>query len=526
VGELLKVGSFLMNYLLHKLMKKRGVLVLALLMILISIFFVNSQDNQTSLIINEIMQNPAEVSDANGEYFEIYNNGTTTIDINNWTISDEGRDLHTINNGGSLNISPGEFLVLCRNNDVSENGNFSCDYKYSGFTLGNSDDEIILMEGLVEIDRVEYDGGEVFPDPTGASMELTHPSLDNNIGNNWGEASVSFGDGDKGTPGKINTEATCVNNWVEVLTECLSDDSKVGWFNDTNSCYVKTNKPENITYNYSCDFDSNGIIGDVNSTSISGISDLKIYINNSENVSVNFSGVQSIKLEGTKTLLEFDYNFSLEDFNLSALTIQKQSNEIYGFAIVKGLNLSSQNKTKTIYLERILNGTGICIKDAEVNNVSEISDACAGTNEFWLSCPSVGFGYECSLTNDSQYKITGLNHSGIKEQAIYCGDSIVNGDETCSSCSIDAGDCVVEEVNLFRQGGGSVRKPITNLTLDVKDEEEKGLDEEEIPEPKSSGITGAVVGFAKTGRGIVSIIFVLGIIGTFVVVRTIRKKQE
>ena len=44
-------------------------------------------------------------------------------------------------------------------------------YRYAGFTLGNADDEIILLDGAgTEIDRVAYDGGPAFPKPDGASI--------------------------------------------------------------------------------------------------------------------------------------------------------------------------------------------------------------------------------------------------------------------------------------------------------------------------------------------------------------------
>ncbi len=43
-----------------------------------------------------------------------------------------------------------------------------------------------------------------FPDPTGASMSLLDPTLDNNVGANWCTSTTPFGDGDKGTPGFLN----------------------------------------------------------------------------------------------------------------------------------------------------------------------------------------------------------------------------------------------------------------------------------------------------------------------------------
>ena len=36
--------------------------------------------------INEIIQNPSAVSDANGEWFEVYNPTGSGIDIEGWTI--------------------------------------------------------------------------------------------------------------------------------------------------------------------------------------------------------------------------------------------------------------------------------------------------------------------------------------------------------------------------------------------------------------------------------------------------------
>ncbi|QBY01230.1 ExeM/NucH family extracellular endonuclease [Rhodophyticola sp. CCM32] len=158
------------------------------------------------LVITEIMQNPSAVSDANGEYFEIFNAGASSVDINGWTISDAGSDNHMIDNGGPLTIAPGEYLVLGANSDQASNGGVAVDYEYSGVTLANGDDEIILTDGDgVEIDRVAYDGGPDFPDPTGASMELIATDLDNDVGANWTTATDAFGDGDLGTPGAENT---------------------------------------------------------------------------------------------------------------------------------------------------------------------------------------------------------------------------------------------------------------------------------------------------------------------------------
>jgi len=158
------------------------------------------------IIINEIMQNPYSAYDSAGEWFELFNPTASDIDINGLTIADDDYDTHVINNGGPLIITTGGFLILGNNGDYATNGGVNVDYEYGpNWFLANSGDEIILLtDSLIEIDRVEYDSEPNFPAPNGASMALKNPALDNNIGANWCTSTVTFGDGDFGTPGVIN----------------------------------------------------------------------------------------------------------------------------------------------------------------------------------------------------------------------------------------------------------------------------------------------------------------------------------
>ena len=158
------------------------------------------------LVINEIIQNPDAVYDSAGEWLELFNTTDTDIDIDGWTIEDDDDDSHVINNGGPLYVPAGGYLVLGNNADSGTNGGVTVAYSYGGaLALGNSADEVVLLDAsLEEIDRVEYDGGTNWPDPTGASMSLEMPGLDNNVGANWCTATTAFGDGDLGTPGAEN----------------------------------------------------------------------------------------------------------------------------------------------------------------------------------------------------------------------------------------------------------------------------------------------------------------------------------
>ena len=162
------------------------------------------------VIINEIMQNPTAVLDKDGEWFEVYNVSVRAIDLNDWTVKDAGSERHKIAHGGPLWLPPRGYLVLGRNADSSANGRVPVAYRYAGFTLGNTADEIILLDGAgTEIDRVAYDGGPTFPAPDGASMQLIRPDLDNALGANWRVSPDPWpgSTGDRGSPGTPNHTA-------------------------------------------------------------------------------------------------------------------------------------------------------------------------------------------------------------------------------------------------------------------------------------------------------------------------------
>ncbi len=186
------------------------------------------------VVIHEIMNNPSAVSDSAGEWFEVFNPTAVDIDLEGWTIEDNDFDSHLITNGAPLLVPAGDYIVLGNNSDFATNGGVNVAYEYSGIFLGNSGDEIVLIDDqLREIDRVEYDGGPIFPDPTGASMALIDPALDNNMGINWCTSSTPFGDGDLGTPGAAND---CPLPAPElVIHEIMNNPSAVGdgdgeWF--------------------------------------------------------------------------------------------------------------------------------------------------------------------------------------------------------------------------------------------------------------------------------------------------------
>ena len=196
--------------------------------------------NPGDVVVNEIMQNPAVVSDDAGEWFELYNKTAGSIDLNGWTMADVDNDTIVIANGEPLIIEAGGYLVLGVNADVSTNGGVAVDYAYNGndFSLANSSDELILIApDEVVVDSVGWDDGATFPDPNGASMSLQTPNQDNEDGSNWCEAMSAYGDGDLGTPGAAND---CINvnapdlQITEVWMGQDGTDVTADWFEITN----------------------------------------------------------------------------------------------------------------------------------------------------------------------------------------------------------------------------------------------------------------------------------------------------
>lgn len=167
--------------------------------------------NDAGIVITEIMPNPAAVSDSYGEWFEIHNTTDSTIDLNGWILKDQGNDNHIItNNVMSVLVETGDYYILARNADSTLNGGILVDYELSGFVLSNSEDEIILMDetGAI-VDEVHYTNSWNFG--SGISMEIHDRTVDNNMGENWFEATLMYGDGDYGTPG-TNYDASLILN--------------------------------------------------------------------------------------------------------------------------------------------------------------------------------------------------------------------------------------------------------------------------------------------------------------------------
>ncbi len=148
------------------------------------------------------MADPDAVSDARGEWIELYNDSNIDTDINGWIIKDADTDYHLIDNSAPLIMQAKSFLVLGRNGEFPLNGGYIPDYVYSGFLLTNSADEIILEDSEVTVSEIDYTTN--WPIYAGKSMAFSGSGIINNPSNWWATSNCVFGDGDYGTPGGPN----------------------------------------------------------------------------------------------------------------------------------------------------------------------------------------------------------------------------------------------------------------------------------------------------------------------------------
>jgi len=193
-------------------------------------------------VVSEFMATPAAVTGPAGEWVELYNNSGSTMNLNGFELHDDGTDSHTIN--ADIVLPPGARVVLARNNDFGTNGGVFAAYEYSGFTLGNTSDQIVLSFQGVEIDRFNYDLSTYSPALTGRALSLD-PNLGdpdptaNDLGSNWCGSSnpLTSPGSDFGTPGGVNDDCACY--FSDADGDGYGTDASCGWFDcdDTTSSF-------------------------------------------------------------------------------------------------------------------------------------------------------------------------------------------------------------------------------------------------------------------------------------------------
>ncbi len=140
------------------------------------------------------------------------------------------------------------------------------------------------------------------------------------------------------------------------------------------------------------------------------------------NITINGTGYNNVKKDwqpisvgnGSRKFMEMNFPFGNMSLDFSNLTFKQTTNSSAGSFVIRGIPYFP-GANKTMYVQILANAYGICIKDANIADVDEISSNCKGENETYLKCPGTFKQYGCEL-DGSWYKITGLAHSGVQEQ--------------------------------------------------------------------------------------------------------------
>jgi hypothetical protein len=195
-----------------------------------------------AIVVNEIHYNP-DVATEPAEFVELLNAGATAVNLAGWKLSDDGNLNFTF---PATNVPAGGFVVVAQNPAFLQTkfgaaGALGPFRTNSSSALSKYGEKLTLRDPAGNIqDEVEYQLG--FPWPTvgdanvpgnGNSIELIHPSLDNDLGGSWRAA----GSGSGGTPAQNTTLLPQPSAWKYVKGTNAPSTPTSAWrqtgFNDT-----------------------------------------------------------------------------------------------------------------------------------------------------------------------------------------------------------------------------------------------------------------------------------------------------
>jgi VCBS repeat-containing protein len=189
---------------------------------------INSQDQQ--VVINEVHYNPPD-NTVKAEFIELYNAGETIVDLSNWFFSDG----IAYEFPAGTTMQPGAYLVVAEDPATMSSGYGVTALGPWAGALSSDGERITLRNGVADVvDEVSYGVG--FPWPvassgSGSSMELIHPSLDNDLGGSW-RASAFDANTEPDPPVVLIPEFSSAKYFVPV-----NNDFGTNWtttsFNDT-----------------------------------------------------------------------------------------------------------------------------------------------------------------------------------------------------------------------------------------------------------------------------------------------------
>ncbi|MDO8630903.1 MAG: lamin tail domain-containing protein, partial [Phycisphaerales bacterium] len=158
------------------------------------------------------------------EFVELHNSGTAEVDLTGWSLTG-GVEFQVPQ--GTV-IAAGAYLVVGQNPAAIR-------AKFGATALGpwtgrlaNDQEEVVLRDGTGAVqDRIDYQLGFPWPtvgEPPGYSIELIHPTLDNDLGGSW-RASVAGGV----TQGQTNVVIQAGSEWRFMKGLSEASDPTTAW---------------------------------------------------------------------------------------------------------------------------------------------------------------------------------------------------------------------------------------------------------------------------------------------------------
>jgi hypothetical protein len=239
------------------------------------------------------------------------------------------------------------------------------------------------------------------------------------------------------------------------------------------------------------DFDGDGlndsldkIVGNVSNIN-SDISNLSLKINSSSNLNSVFSSTLNVSfMEGNKSLIEFENNFSQNKIDLTNITVKKANISNSSKIFIRGLQLK-EGKTKTLYLDLIGNKSvfgSLCLRDEEIFSFEDLDSNCNGDYDIYI--PSVPFNngiYKVSFvdSSNSTVKIEGLSHSAVSQM---CSENWQYSD--WSSCSDNIQTRTAVDLN---NCGTEITLQSLSQSCNTDNEENEDNEEDNAPSQSSGG---------------------------------------
>jgi hypothetical protein len=158
------------------------------------------------LVISEFLANPANITgatDAQREWFEVANTGTTSFDLNELIVGRIGATGAPVASARCIAVGPHGFAVFARSADPIVNGKLPAVDATFGFGLVDTNGDIQISDGATVLDAVRWSSVS-----SGVSRQLDPQHLtttDNDVAANVCAGITPYGDlTNQGTPGTAN----------------------------------------------------------------------------------------------------------------------------------------------------------------------------------------------------------------------------------------------------------------------------------------------------------------------------------